>query len=314
MSRIYFATDIHGSEICFKKFLKAGDFYEADTVILGGDMTGKALVPIVHVRNSTYKATLLEQEFILETEAEITLMEKRIKSRGYYPFRTTPEEIAEYAADPKKLDAFFHKTMLSVCSTWMQMADEKLDGTGIRCFVCPGNDDSHDIDAIIATAKHVECAEGRIIELENGFSLISTGWTNPTPWHTYREEDEESLAVRIEAMVRSDIDYTHAIFNFHCPPYASGLDDAPHLDKNLNVKDAGQVLVPAGSTAVRDCILKFQPILSLHGHIHEAKGIARLGKTLAINPGSTYEQGLLQGVIVELDRKKGIRSYTMTSG
>jgi Icc-related predicted phosphoesterase len=315
MSRLYFATDIHGSEICFKKFLKAGEFYEADTVILGGDMTGKALVPIVHQKNSTYKATLLEQEFILETEAEIAVMEQRIKSRGYYPFRTTPDEIEMYAADPEKLDIFFHRTMLSVVSSWMEMADQRLAGKGIRCFVCPGNDDSQDIDSIIASSKMVECAEGRSIELGNGFTLFSTGWTNPTPWKTFREEGEERLASRLEAMIGGDrIDPAHTVFSFHCPPYGSGLDDAPELDENLNVKEAGQVLVPVGSRAVRDCILKHQPILSLHGHIHEAKGISRLGKTLAVNPGSTYEQGLLQGVIVELDKKKGIRGYTMTSG
>ncbi len=115
-------------------------------------------------------------------------------------------------------------------------------------------------------------------------------------------------------MIPPDLNMQRTIFNFHCPPYGSNLDEAPQIDQDLNVKDAGRSLVPVGSTAVRDSIMKHQPLLSLHGHIHEGKGTARLGKTLAINAGSMYEQGVLQGVLVELDPKKGIRSYTLTTG
>jgi hypothetical protein len=204
--------------------------------------------------------------------------------------------------------------MLRVLEQWMALADERLKDTGIRCFVSPGNDDPFMIDDVLRRSQRVEMGEGRAIEIGDGFTLISTGWANVTPWKTYRELPEPDLAAKLEAMIPPGLNMQRTIFNFHCPPYGSNLDEAPQIDAELNVKDAGRSLVPVGSTAVRDAIMKHQPLLSLHGHIHEAKGTARLGKTLAINAGSLYEQGVLQGVLVELDPKKGIRSYTLTTG
>ncbi len=314
MPRLFFATDIHGSEICWKKFLNAGKFYGANVLVLGGDMTGKALVPISQLPDGSYRATLLQQEFSLRNEDEVKDMERRVGSRGYYPFRTTPEQLSEFRADPAKLDAFFHQQILDVVGRWMSLADERLRGTGIRCFVCPGNDDSPEVDEVVRAAQSVQLAEGRYVDLGDGFGMLSTGWSNITPWQTFREAPEPELAARIEAMITPDIDMRRTVFNFHCPPYGSNLDDAPEIDADLNVKSAGRSLVPVGSMAVRDAILKYQPLLSLHGHIHEGKGTARLGKTLAINAGSLYEQGVLQGALVELDPKKGLRSYTLTTG
>lgn len=312
--RLFFATDVHGSEICWKKFLNAGKFYKADVLILGGDMTGKALVPIVQLPDGRYKATLLQQEFILKDEDEVRDMERRVGSRGYYPFRTTPEQLAAFAANPKLVDAFFQQQMLKVVEQWMALADERLRGTGLRCFVCPGNDDEANVDEVIRQAALVQMAEGRIVELGDGFLMASTGWSNITPWKTYRECTEQDMAARIDAMIPPNLDLRRTVFNFHCPPYGSKLDDAAEIDANLNVKDAGRSLIPVGSTAVRDAILKYQPLLSLHGHIHEGKGTVRLGKTLAINAGSLYEQGVLQGAVIDLDPGKGIKSYTLTTG
>jgi hypothetical protein len=312
--RLFFATDVHGSEICWKKFLNAGKFYNADVLILGGDMTGKALVPITQLPDGAYKATLLQQVFLLKTEDDVRDMERRVGSRGYYPFRVTPEQLAEFEADPAKVDAFFHRQMLDVLDRWMALADERLNGSGRRCFVCPGNDDSPETDDAIRRATHVQLAESRCVDLGDGFAMVSTGWSNITPWQTYRELPEPELAAKIEAMIPPDADMRRMVFNFHCPPYASNLDEAPEIDADLNVKEAGRSLVPVGSTAVRDAILRRQPLLSLHGHIHEGKGTARLGQTLCINAGSLYEQGVLQGAIVDLEPRKGIKSYTLTTG
>lgn len=312
--RLFFATDIHGSEICWKKFLNAGAFYKADVLVLGGDMTGKALVPIVTLPNGTFRVTLLQQEFVLHSEAEARDMERRVASRGYYPVRCTPDELAELSADHRRLEALFRQQMLTTLERWMALAAERLHGTGIRCFACPGNDDEAEVDEVIRASAVVELAEGRAVELGDGFRMISSGWSNLTPWRTYREASEDDLRARIEAMITPDLEMSRAVFNLHCPPYGSNLDDAAELDAQLNIKDAGRSLVPVGSTAVRDAILTHQPLLSLHGHIHEAKGTARLGRTLAINPGSLYEQGVLQGALIELDRRKGIKSYVLTTG
>jgi len=311
--KLYYATDVHGSEICWKKFISAGKFYEVDVLILGGDMTGKAIVPIIAQGNNKYKVTLLEQETILEGQEEVEKMVKTIQNRGYYPYVTDPDEVAELASTPGKTDALFVEQVLKTMQRWMEYADEKLAGTGIRCYVCPGNDDMLDIDAVIASSKSVQLAEGRVIELDEYHEMASSGWTNPTPWRTPREEPEEALLQRIEAVVSRVRNPQNAVFNLHAPPYGSGLDEAPELTSDLRPAYAGRSLVPVGSKAVLQVIEKYQPLLGLHGHIHEGKGTRKFRRTLCINPGSMYEQGILHGVIIEL-KPKGLGNYVLVTG
>src|SRR5215217_3934445 len=263
--RMFFATDVHGSEVCWKKFLNAGAHYKADVVVLGGDMTGKALIPIIDDGDGTWHATLLENRETLNGEEEVAQFEAAVQRRGYYPFRTTPDELSALSADEPRWHALFEEHMLATVERWMAMADERLGGTGIRVFVCPGNDD---------------------------------------------------LLERIERMTAEiTAEPERTIFSLHCPPHNTGLDDAPQLTADMSLKDAGRATVPVGSTAVRSVIERHQPALSLHGHIHEARGTHRLGKTLCINPGSSYEQGQLLGVVVDLDgKKKKVKNFVLTSG
>ena len=237
-----------------------------------------------------------------------------MRQRGYYPFRTTPDEMKELESDENLREELFHKEMLGTVERWMKMADEKLEGTGIECFVSPGNDDQFEVDEIIASAKGVRLAEGRVIEFGD-FQMVSTGWANRTPWDTYREEDEEDLAERLRKMT-SEVSAPpeKTVYNFHCPPHGSGLDDAPEIDADMRPKDAGRSTVPVGSTAVREAIEEGQPALALHGHIHEARGNTRIGRTLCINPGSSYEQGQLLGAVVDLDGGKKVKRFVLTSG
>jgi len=313
MTKLFFATDVHGSEICWKKFISGGKFYEVDVLILGGDMTGKAIVPIIAQGGGKHKVTLLEQETILEDQAAVDDMIHTIQNRGYYPYVTTSDEVHALDTDPALIDSLFHKEALNTARRWMEYADEKLEGTGIRCYVCPGNDDIFEIDDVIATAKHVKLAEGRVIELDEHHEMVSSGWANPTPWDTHREEPEESLLKRLEAVIGQAKDPASAVFNLHPPPYGSGLDEAPELTSDLRPTHAGRALVPVGSHSVLEVIQKYKPILSLHGHIHEGKGTRKLEKTLAINPGSMYEQGILSGALVELKKNK-VGNYILTTG
>jgi len=310
---LFYATDVHGSDICWKKFINAGKFYGADILILGGDMTGKAIVPIIHQGGDTYKSVLLEQESLLHGEDRVREMEKHIKSRGYYPYRTTSDEIAELNANPGRVDEIFQQQVLQTAAQWLAYADEKLAGSGIRCFVSPGNDDMFELDDLIRTSKQVELVEGQVIELDAHHEMISSGWSNITPWHTYREEEEDKLRARLDAMVGRLRDPRNSVFNLHVPPYGSTLDDVPELTADLTPKLGGRSLVPAGSHAVRDVIKQYEPLLGLHGHIHEGKGAIRVGKTLCINPGSMYEQGRLLGAVVTLERNK-LKSYMLTTG
>jgi Icc-related predicted phosphoesterase len=297
--------------MCWRKFLNAGRFYEADVLICGGDMTGKAIVPIVQ-ENGHFTFALAGEQQAVAAE-QLGNVEAQIRRKGYYPLQVSVERLNELDQDPVKRAECFQQVMLDGVDRWMGLAAEKLRGTGIRCFVCPGNDDEMEVDEVIRRSDLVELGEGRMVEIGD-FTMISTGWSNHTPWNTHREETEEKLAERIEAMARQVSDSTRAIFNLHCPPYKSGLDEAPAIDADLRLLHGGRALRPVGSTAVREAIERHQPLLSLHGHIHESKGAVKLGKTLSINPGSSYEEGMLMGAIVQLDPKKGIKSYQLVNG
>ena len=311
MPKIFFATDLHGSEMCWRKFLNAGRFYDAEILICGGDMTGKAIVPIVR-ENGQFTLTMGGEHQTVSAD-QVGEVEAQIRRKGYYPLQMTPERLHELDQDAGKRADTFRQVMLDGVDRWMNMAAEKLRGTGARCFVCPGNDDEMEVDDVIKRSDFVELGEGRMVEIE-GYTMISTGWSNPTPWKTHREESEEKLAERLEAMASQVTDPTHAIFNLHCPPYNSGLDEAPAIDADLKLLHGGRALRPVGSTAVREVIERHHPLLSLHGHIHESKGAIKIGKTLSINPGSAYEEGMLMGAIVQLDPKKGIKSYQLVNG
>jgi Icc-related predicted phosphoesterase len=311
--RIFFATDIHGSEVCWRKFVNAGKHHKADVLVMGGDMTGKAMVPIVAAAGG-WDVDLQDQHHHLSTEGEVAAMEKRISDRGYYPLRLSRDEFEAMSADESLVEARFRTEMLHNVERWMALADERLTGTGIRCIVSPANDDIFEIDPIIAAATHVELGEGNVLPLD-GFSLVSLGWANTTPWNTWRELPEDRLRARIDEMVEPVADRKRAIFNFHAPPYGSNLDGAPKLDENMRYVAGGRAIVPVGSTAIREAILDYGPALSLHGHIHEGRGAVKLGRTLAVNPGSSYEDGVLQAAIVDLDEKKGeVKRYLLISG
>src|SRR6266576_3637175 len=279
--RLYFATDIHGSETCWRKFLNAGKHYDADVLVLGGDMTGKALVPVISDGGGRWHATLLENRREMATEDEVVAFEDAVIKRGYYPFRTDPDELRELEGDEPRWHALFNEKMLETVAKWMALGDERLAGTGMRCICCPGNDDQFEVDTIIEQAKQVE-------------------------------PDLKARLDKAIAQVTAPAEKT--VFSFHCPPYRSGLDDAPELTADMMLKDAGRAVKPVGSTAVREAIEEHQPALSVHGHIHEARGNCRIGRTLCINPGSSYEQGDLLGAVIDLDGKKKVKKFMLTSG
>ncbi len=311
--KIFFATDIHGSEVCWRKFLNSAAFYKADMVVLGGDVTGKVMVPIV-AYPGYWQVTLGGQAQRLETQAELDEVQRLIRNRGSYPAIVTADELKVLSEEEGAVDRRFTTEMIKSLDRWLDMADGKLKGGDIPCILNGGNDDIWEIDDVIEASPCVSFAEGKVLELD-GFHLVSMGWTNPTPWDTYREAPEEDLAVKIETIVQGVPDMERAIFNFHAPPFGTGLDEAPALDSTLRPTHGGAVMKPVGSTAVRDAIMKHQPMLSVHGHIHESRGIKRMGRTFAINPGSVYGDGVLQGAVLELNPKKGkVTKYLLVNG
>ena len=312
--KVFFATDIHGSETCWRKFLNAAAFYKADMVILGGDVTGKVMVPIVSLRPGHWEVMFGGQRVQLDTEAELDNIKRKIRDRGYYPAVMSGDELDSLNTEDGSVDRRFTQEMTKGLEMWLDMADSKLHGGEIPCILNGGNDDIWEIDDIIEQSPSVSFAESKVLDI-GGFYLASMGWTNPTPWNTFREAPEDVLATKIDAVVASIPDMGRAVFNFHAPPYGTGLDEAPALDENMRPIHGGAVMKPVGSTAVKAAIQKYQPILSVHGHIHESKGVLRLGRTLTMNPGSSYSDGVLQGAVLDLNEKKGkVTRYILVNG
>lgn len=299
--RIYFVADIHGSEVCWRKFLKAATFYDVDTIIVGGDVTGKALVPVIERRAGGVEASFGGRKRVARTEEEVQELEANIRYNGFYPYRCDQDSYERLAADPAHRDEVFTGVMADTLRDWLRLADERLNGTGIRALLMPGNDDGWYVDDVLSESTQIVNSDGRVIDLDD-FQVLGFGPSNPTPWHTHREFSEDEIASRLDLLAQSIDPDKPLIAATHAPPHGSRLDDAPQLRSDLSVVTGGgaPVMVPVGSTAVRAFLERTQPMLSLHGHIHESRGVARIGRTVAINPGSAYSAGTLLGAIATI--------------
>lgn len=300
--RLYYASDIHGTEVLWRKFLHAPRVYETPVIVMGGDVTGKAVIPLVENSDGAVTAELFGQPERAATPEERAELEHRIRSNGMYPHLMSPEEVRRVAAlSVEEREPWFAEVMLVTFDRWLALAEERLEDPSIRCFVMPGNDDPLGVDMAIERAARVEACDERIVELD-GYTMISLGYSNITPFDSPRELEEDELYRRVEGLAMQVDDLRHCIFNLHVPPYDSLLDSAPQLDADLRVvATAGQPnMIPVGSTAVRELIERFQPVVGLHGHVHESRGATRIGRTLCINPGSDYHTGRISGVLVNL--------------
>lgn len=298
--KLFFAADIHGSEKCFGKFLNAAKFFDVDLLILGGDITGKALVLIVDRHDGTFETNFLGREAIAHSEEELTAIEKRIRFNGLYPYRCSVDDLADLQRDNIRRDRIFESVMKRDTEHWMDMVGSRLEGSGVRCLAMPGNDDRQFISDIISDANFIENCDENIIEVA-GYQVLSLGYSNPTPWNSPRELGEAEITARIDRLAHDRDSSMPLILNLHTPPYGSGLDNAPAIREDLSlIGGANARMVPVGSTAVRSAIETYAPLLSLHGHIHESRAAAKIGRCISLNPGSEYNVGVLRGVIVTL--------------
>ncbi|MHB8612053.1 MAG: metallophosphoesterase family protein [Candidatus Dormibacteraceae bacterium] len=312
--KCYYASDIHGSELLWRKFLNAGKFYGADVLIMGGDIAGKAVVPIVK-RDGAFYAPEIAGELAFR-EDEVLQLERRIRDRGLYPRHMTSDEVALTHGDQAATDALFIQVMEATLTRWLEMAAERLDPARTRLYVMLGNDDEPALRKVLAASPVVVDPEDRVVDLGEGIQMMSCGFANPTPWHSPREMSEVELRAHLENLVAQLDDPSRSVFNLHVPPIRTSIDTAPVVSTDLApVVQGGSVLMgSAGSEAVRAVIETYQPLIALHGHIHESRGVARLGRTVCVNPGSEYSEGVLHGAVLELDGKKGLKRYQLASG
>jgi Icc-related predicted phosphoesterase len=312
--RIFYASDIHGSDRCWRKFLNAASFYSADALVLGADLTGKAIVPLVEGADGAVRTTFLGTDHVLGSEEEVAALDRRIADTGYYSHRCTEDEQGALRDDPEALHALFVRKIVERLGEWMELADERLE---VPCFVNAGNDDPSEVDAVIQGSERVEFLEGRVVRMPNGMELASCGYANLTPWNCPRDVSEEALGERLDDVVSQVEDPEFSLFNFHCPPFDSVIDQGPRLDEHMRLKQtAGGIEMHAvGSTSCRAVIERHQPLMGLHGHLHESRGTFKIGRTLCVNPGSEYTEGVLRGALIDIhERKRKVKNCVFTTG
>ncbi|MEM4035869.1 MAG: hypothetical protein QXU97_04575 [Fervidicoccaceae archaeon] len=299
--RVFFATDVHGSSLVWRKWLRSAEVYGADVLVMAGDLTGKVLVPIVK-RGDEYHARYFGRKWRLRGEAEVSAFEERLEGAGAYYVRVTDSELEELRSKPELVEKLMHEKIVERLRLWLEQAVEKARAE-VRVVVMPGNDDDFFVDEVLREFEDrvTTTPLGGVEEL-GGHEILSSPYVNPTPWRTPREMAEEELEKHLRALA-SELDRPErAVFNLHCPPHGTNLDIAPKLDRSLRPVVIGGVVLTehVGSVAVRRVLEDVRPLVGLHGHIHESSGVDRVGGTVVLNPGSEYSEGILRGYVVEL--------------
>lgn len=314
MTRILFASDLHGSDAFFHKFISAAVQYNAPTLIIGGDVTGKAMVPIVHQGGGKYEGYLFNAREQPSSPEELEDFKSRISRVGFYPIVLEKDEAEELETHPEKMKERFEREMVSRVRKWLTMFEEKLAPKGFTLYFMPGNDDPYVIDAAIEEFEHVHNPDGRVFWLDEHHELAGLSHANMTPWQCARDVEEPVLEQYLRELEEKLERPEEAVLAIHVPPYDSKIDECPELDAELKIRTLGGQIVmkPAGSTAVRAFIERVQPLLTLHGHIHEGAGHIRIGRTLAINPGSEYAEGIMKAAVINLEPDK-VKGHVLVS-
>ncbi|BBD72908.1 metallophosphoesterase [Sulfodiicoccus acidiphilus] len=305
--KVLYASDIHGSETTFRKFLNASQMYGADIMIIGGDLAGKALVPIVDLGEGKY-----EVDGKVVGREEMQRYVKELRKKGDYHVIVDRKGFQELNENPARVKDAFREAMTQVLRDWFVIAEQKTKERRIPFYVNLGNDDPEYLFDVLKESEIMEPSEGKVVEVA-GHEMVSFGYVNPTPWNTPREMDEERLYSELKAIVNKIREPARAIYNFHAPPYETLLDNAPQLTSDLRVVVRGGeiVMTHVGSKAVRRIIEETSPALGIHGHIHESRGTGKLGSTIILNPGSQYSAGMLQGALITFEggKVKGVQLF-----
>lgn len=314
-TRVFFVTDIHGSDRLFLKFVNAGKVYKAGVLVLGGDITGKTVTPIFD-KGGYWRAEYVGSWTEAHTENELNELERKIKELGSYPFRTTQSQWETLRKSETDMEKVFVEVMTASLGRWLQIAEDRLKAIGVKIIINIGNDDFPVVGDILSNSDYVIYPNERIISMDDKHEMTSVGFTNMTPWNCPGDLSEAELLSKLEKSTSSLAHPENSLFNFHCPPYDTQIDLAPKLDSELKpvLTPGGEPeMAHVGSTSVRKIIEKFQPLAGLHGHIHEARGFSQIGKTMCFNPGSEYTTGVLRGLILNLSDKK-LDNYVFTEG
>ena len=291
-------------------------------LIVGGDITGKQVIPIIEDEAGRLTFSLNGKTLALPSN-QLGALKRELGDVGYYPFECNLTDYNRFSTDREFQRSTINNLVADRIREWVRLADERLPSRDeCQVFINPGNDDPYLIDSILDSSHKLVRPEGQIYDLPAGIKLLSCGYSNWTPWDCPRQcavrGDESELSDRIAAMT-SQIpaqEYNKVIFNFHCPPFDTPLDLANKIDpitKQKIVGIGGAAKEHVGSTAVRQSIEFWKPLAGLHGHIHEVvTRRAQLGSTVCFNPGTVYYTGHLQGVFLQINKRGEIEAEFIT--
>jgi Icc-related predicted phosphoesterase len=312
MTKIFFATDVHGSELCFQKFLRAADFYNADLLFFGGDYSSKDVLLFSQDATTVleYRGTVIKKKF--ERQSEV--LEYISLSRGS---GVSVEEVDQNTIndpDNTKINQAYERALRKKLESWVEMAKVSYGKYGIPIFVIPGNDDLQFTDEYFQQPPF-QFVHRKHVLLDCGVNVLGWGGSNRTPWNTAREYDETDILQQLNEAVRYPLAGTASILFAHPPPYNSGLDLAPEVGENFQLKLTlgSPHKAPIGSRAVRQFVEAHQPMVGLFGHVHEGRGYHKIGNTTCINPGSMYYTGRLVGCLVTIEEGR-VKNFQFTEG
>jgi hypothetical protein len=289
----------------WRKFLNSANMFKCNWLIMGGDLTGKVLTPIVLQPDGTYKADFLDQTHTIQASG-LEAFRTLVKDHCYIPYVCDQNQFETLEKAPQdQIEKIFADLECQTLKEWLDIIPKKLTND-VKVLIHPGNDDKFELDEVIKGDPHVTFAEESVVSLDEEHEAACLGWSNPTPWNSPRECSEEELMTKLEKVASQVQNVDRSLFCLHCPPYESQIDQAPLLDKDLRpVMEGGRPkLIPVGSKSVRAIIEKYQPLLGLHGHIHECRGFMNIGRTRCMNPGSEYTEGILSAYLIEIDGEK----------
>jgi Icc-related predicted phosphoesterase len=273
------------------------------------------VIPIAEQEDGTFLAFQHGEQVQIDGKSELDEFVQRQGNIGFYPAVMSEAEFQALREDPEAQAVLFKRLVLERVREWAEFATAKLKGTEIPLVAIPGNDDFHEIDDILTQAPHFDFHEMQVCEFKGGYQMLFCGGSTPTPWDTEREYTENQYVSRFAELIPQVADMSRCIFNVHCPPMGTALDACPKLDKNLQVVyEMGlPAQIHAGCQTLVDVIKEYQPLLGLHGHIHEGRAKINIGKTICINPGSVYPEGILQGAMITL-RDGQVTQTNLTQG
>ncbi len=194
--RIFLACDPHGSQQTWVKMCQAPKVFKADVAMMCGDLTGKAIMPIIQEKENRWYAQPYGKRKQFKKQKDVDRFFAFQKDAGFYPYVMTPDELAALREKKGAIKELFQKLMSERMQEWLDMAAERIP-PDVDIIVNPGNDDSWVIDPIIENHPRIIYPLKQVIDV-HGYPLISCEWVNSTPWDTERECPDEELMEKLE--------------------------------------------------------------------------------------------------------------------